>query len=403
MENTEHGDFSPSSNKPVKDLLSLAIAQEKNIEEEDEKVQPPINIEEESDHVQPPINFEEEAAVEPRQEEGQWHANVLKPGILSSAMAGASRHGGFPNSPALKDEISIPLSDLANGIVTPGTDYDLSSGLGKVMAHAAQYPESLAPVEVINIEGKWLVLDGRARVQALIYQHGITDNVMVRAVRWHGSMDDYIYRQFSQEYLSLTKRKIDKPCLLARFQSKWGVSQTSLAAKVGKKESQVSKDLKAAAAYLEAPRFTYILERSDDPSVDYCYQIQCGREAALQADIEQQKAGLEGTAMAELNHRLEELIEKGARFSANDALVALGLKEPKVEDGEPSPEAMEAGDQWICTDFVAGSDDQPAINILLNPQNLLRFDFLVVPSELPAPEKEELKLRLLEHLAKIFG
>ena len=175
-----------------------------------------------------------------------------------------------------------------------------------------------------------------------------------------------------------------------------------LAARLGLKASRVSKELKAAIAYKEAPQFASILERADDPSVDYFYQIQCGREAGHQEDAELEKAGKQGTAATELNQRLKALIDSMARYSANDALIALGLKEPKAETAEPSAETMQLDDQWVHTDFVAGSDDQPAVDIFRNLTNLLQLEFLIDPAGLPASEKEELKQRMFAELTKIF-
>lgn len=312
-------------------------------------------------------------------------------------------HDGFPFSPPQEGEFLIPAPQLTIGSYVLRDDIDFSKGPAKILAHAVGNPASLTPIKVKKIGDVYHVVDGWLRVMAIRFQHGNTANVMVRAVSWDGSEKDALYHRFEAEFLQIGTRKIDKSCLLLQFHRTWGVHQFVLAARLGLKESRVSKELKAAIAYKEAPQFASILERADDPSVDYFYQIQCGREAAQQEDAELEKAGKQGTATIELNQKLKDLIDSMARYSANEALIALGLKEPKAESAEPSEEAMKLEDQWVHTDFVAGSDDQPAVDIFRNLANLLRLEFLVDPAELPASEKEELKQRLFAELTKIFA
>lgn len=320
--------------------------------------------------------------------------------VLPSAPR-STRQEGFPLPPPQQGEFLVPLTQLVIGKSRDHVDF--SKGPAKCLAHAALNPASLSPVEVKKIGDLYHVIDGWLRVMALRFQHGDTANVMVRAVPWDGSEKDAVYRRFDEDFLKLAKRKIDKSCSLLEFHCEWGVNQTVLAARLGLKESRVSKELKAAVAFKEAPEFAYILERADDPSVDYFYQVQCGREAAQQRDAELVKAGAEATATIELNQQLKGLIDSGARYSANDALVVLGLKEPKVENEEPIAGPPLVDDQWVHTDFVAGSDDQPVVDILRNTANLLRLEFLVDPAGLPATEREELKERLFAELTKIFA
>lgn len=312
-------------------------------------------------------------------------------------------HNGFPSSPPQAGEFEIPVSELQIGSSVLSDDFSLEKGPGKFLVHAAADPASLTPIKVKKIGDVYHVVDGWLRVRAVRIQHGNTANVMVRAVLWDGSEKDALYHRFEAEFLQIGKRKIDRSNLLLQFHNTWGVHQFVLAARLGLKESRVSKELKAAIAYKEAPQFATILERADDPSVDYFYQIQCGREAARQKDAELEQAGNQGTATTELNQRLQELINGNGRYSANDALIALGLKEPKAESGEPSAEAMQLDDQWVHENFVAGSDDQPAVNIFKNSANLVRLEFLVDPTGLPPSDKEELMQRLFAELTKIFA
>ncbi|MFZ5663857.1 MAG: hypothetical protein ACOY7L_01400 [Pseudomonadota bacterium] len=396
-------DIRPTQNPPKnaeakQDLLDLAGNPEAGpvVKATDGIARVPVEEKQQPDRDEPANQKPESIEPEVQSSAIEVPAEVLPPASHTAS------HDGFPDSPPQAGEFSIPLSQLVIGEYPLAQDF-FSKGLGKVLFHAAANPASLTPIKVKKIGDAYHVVDGWRRVMAILLQHGNSANVMVRAVLWDVSDRDAVFHRFEQERLTIGKRKIDGCCLLFQFHKTWGVHQFVLAARLGLKESRVSKELKAAVAYNEAPEFAYILERADDPSVDYFYQVQCGREAAQQRDAELVKAGAEATATTELKQRLKGLIDSRARYSANDALVALGLKEPKVESEEPIAGPPLADDQWIRTDFVAGSDDQPAVDILRNTANLLRLEFLVDPAGLPATEREELKERLFAELTKIFA
>jgi plasmid maintenance system antidote protein VapI len=395
-------DIRPNQNPPKnveakQDLLDLAgnPAADPVVKATDGIARAPVQEKQQPDRDEPANQKPE--SIEPEVQSPMINVPVE---VLPSAPR-PTRQEGFPLPPLQQGEFLVPLTQLVIGKSRDHVDF--SKGQAKCLAHAALNPASLSPVEVKKIGDLYHVIDGWLRVMALRFQHGDTANVMVRAVPWDGSEKDAVYRRFDEDFLKLAKRKIDKSCSLQEFHSEWGVNQTVLAARLGLKESRVSKELKAAVAFKEAPEFALILDRADDPSVDYFYQVQCGREAAQQRDAELVIEGAEATATTELKQRLKDLIDSGARYSANDALVALGLKEPKVENEEPIAGPPLADDQWIRTDFVAGSDDQPAVDILRNTANRLRLEFLVDPAGLPTTEREELKERLFAELTKIFA
>lgn len=312
--------------------------------------------------------------------------------------------GTFPAAPKVDNEFTLRLDQLQIGTHSLQNDYDFSSGRGKAILHAVLEPEKLAPIQVKKIGSNWVVVDGWARVMAMRFHFGNTANMMVRVVAWDGSEKDAIYQRFASEFLTLVTRKIDKARLLLKFHNLWNVPQIVLAARIGLQATRVTKDLKAAVAYEEAPRFIQLLDRSSDPAIDYLYQVQCAREAAMKEDANNAHRDTAQGAVAALGKRLEDLLSKPERFNTAGALIALGIKESKGLD-KPSQD-IDSGMEhlWSLLDFIPGpEDDEPAIKIYASPDKRLRFDFLIDPSSLDATDKAELKARLLKVIEETIG
>jgi hypothetical protein len=293
---------------------------------------------------------------------------------------------GFPAAPREPGEFELPLCDLVIGEISEGGSYYFDEGVGESLCHAVQAPETIAPIVVMKTADRWHVIDGWARVMAFRFQFGNTANVMVRVVEWDRTRDDALYKRFAQTFLTLKSRKIDKSLLLLEFYLTWNVPQLVLAARIGWTESRVTRELAAAEAMQEAPRFAELHVKAGDPPIDYLYQIQQARHAAAADDKAHSKRAPEKSAVGRLEAKLEALLAKSERFVTAEALAKLGIGKPAKEKATPQTAdatgiipALEAPEIIDCVedsggDAVAmieiGADQFPSIRLLVDTATL---------------------------------
>lgn len=288
---------------------------------------------------------------------------------------------GFPAAPREPGEFELPLCDLVIGEISEGGSYYFDEGAGESLCHAVQAPETIAPIVVMKTADKWHVIDGWARVMAFRVQFGNTANVMVRVVEWDRSPDDALYNRFAQTFLTLRSRKIDKSLLLFEFYLTWNVPQIVLAARIGWTESRVTRELAAAEAMQEAPRFAELHVKAGDPPIDYLYRIQQARDGAAADDRAHPKRAPEKSAVSRLEVKLEALLAKPERFATAEALAKLGIAKPtkakataQTADTLDMPSNLEAPAIIDCVEdsrgdaiamIEAGADQLPSIRLLI--------------------------------------
>ena len=249
---------------------------------------------------------------------------------------------GFPAAPHQPGEFQLPLCDLFIGKTSGGGVYDFDAGAAESLCHAVKVPEAIAPVVVTRSGDAWHVTDGWARVKAFRTRFGNTANVMVRVIEWDGTRDDALYNRFAAIFLTLKSRKIDKSVLLRQFHLAWNVPQLVLAARIGWTESRVTRELAAAEAMLEAPRFAELHVKAGDPPIDYLYKVQQARSESAADDRSHPKRAPEKGAVAKLDTKLEALLVKPERFATAEALAKLGID--KLGKARATPAKSELAD-----------------------------------------------------------
>lgn len=305
---------------------------------------------------------------------------------VSSPAAATNIFEGFPAAPREPGEFQLPLCELVIGDISEGGLYNFEEGAAESLCHAVQAPETIAPIVVIKTADAWHVIDGWARVMAFRFQFGNTANVMVRVVEWDRARDDALYQRFAQTFLTLKSRKIDKSLLLFDFYLTWNVPQIVLAARIGWTESRVTRELAAAEAMSEAPRFAELHVKAGDPPIDYLYRIQQARDAAVADDRAHPKRALEKSAVSRLETKLEALLAKPERFATAESLAKLGIAKPpkgkataQTADTTDMPSHLDAPEIIDCVEDTAGegvamiemgADQFPSIRLLIAPAML---------------------------------
>lgn len=325
----------------------------------------------ESDGTDTQIAFDEDVEAEPATIELATNTNIF---------------GSFPAAPFQRGEFQVPLCDLFIGDQSPSGVYDFDSGPGEALLHAVQTPETIAPLVVMKVNDDWHVLDGWARVTAMRFQFGNTPNLLVRVIEWDGTHNAELYKRFAATFLTLKSRKIDKSILLRQFHLAWSVPQLVLAARIGWTESRVTRELAAAEAMLEAPRFAELHVKAGDPPIDYLYKVQQARSDAAAEDKAHPKRAPEKGAVAKLDMKLEVLLAKPERFATAEALAKLCIGKPdttraSAPTGEPTDvgAAVPAPEVIDCVedsggDAIAmievGADQLPSIRLLVDATTL---------------------------------
>ena len=315
---------------------------------------------------------------------------------------------GFPAAPHQPGEFQLPLCDLVIGTTSDGGVYDFDAGAAESLRHAVKMPESIAPV-VVTKSGNtsWHVTDGWARVEAFRAEFGNTANVMVRVIEWDGTRNDALYNRFAATFLTLKSRKIDKSILLHQFHLAWSVPQLVLAARIGWTESRVTRELAAAAAMQEAPRFAELHVKADDPPIDYLYKVQQARDAAAEDDRSHPKRAPDKGAVAKLDAKLEALLAKSERFATAEALAKLGIGKPDKTRATASNDEPTAVSGVVAAaeviDCVEDSGGDPIAMIEMGADQLHSIRLLVDANTLDDRRKAEVRHLVHEALDRLLG
>ena len=313
----------------------------------------------------------------------------------------------FPAAPYQSGEFTLPLSDLVIGEHSAGVIYDFDSGAGESLLHAVQVPENIAPITVMKSGDEWHVTDGWARVNAMRLQFGNTANILVRVVEWDGTRNEALYRRFAAEFLSLKSRKVDKAMLLRQFHLAWEVPQQVLAARIGWTESRVTRELAAAQAFEEAPRFAELHIKAGDPPVDYLYRVQQARTAAAADDAAHPKRAPEKSAVAKMLGLLDNLLNKSERFPTAEALIKLGIAKPgKGTLPKQADMAVIASSDVIAPDVIDCVEDsggEAVALIELGTDQLPSIRLLVDAASMDDRRKAEVRQLMHEALDRLLG
>ena len=314
---------------------------------------------------------------------------------------------GFPAAPRQRGEFQLPLRDLVIGKTSDSGVYDFDAGAAESLCHAVKMPESVAPIVVMKAGDAWHVIDGWARVMAFRFQFGNTENLMVRVIEWDGTRNDALYNRFAATFLTLKSRKIDKSILLRQFHLAWSVPQLVLAARIGWLESRVTRELAAAEAMLEAPRFAELHVKAGDPPIDYLYKVQQARDDAAADDQAHPKRAAEKGAVAKLDAKLEALLAKPERFATAEALTKLGIGKPgktaaTVQASEPTdvPAALPTPELIDCVEDSGG--DAVAL-VEMSPDQFPSIRLLVDATTLDDRRKAEVRHLVHEALDRLLG
>lgn len=314
--------------------------------------------------------------------------------------------GSFPAAPFQRGEFQVPLCDLLIGDQSPSGVYDFDSGPGEALLHAVQTPETIAPLVVMKVNDDWHVLDGWARVTAMRFQFGNTANLLVRVIEWDGTHNAELYKRFAATFLTLKSRKIDKSILLRQFHLAWSVPQLVLAARIGWTESRVTRELAAAEAMIEAPRFAELHVKAGDPPIDYLYKVQQAREAAAKDDAAHPKRSPDKGATAKLEGKLESLLARPERFGTAEALAKLDIAKPtkpSASENDVGTSAALPDEPLEIIDCVEHPDGEPVAMIEMGRDQLPNIRLLVAAADLDDRRKAEVREVLRDAIDKLLG
>ena len=180
-----------------------------------------------------------------------------------------------------------------------------------------------------------------------------------------------------------------------------------MAARIGWTESRVTRELAAAEAMLEAPRFAELHVKAGDPPIDYLYRIQQARNDAVEDDRAHPKRAPEKGAVAKLDAKLEALLARPERFATAEALAKLGIGKPdKTRATALKGELTDVADDVPATavvDCVEDSGGDAIAMIELGADQLPSIRLLIDATTLDDRRKAEVRHLIHEALDRLLG
>ena len=208
-------------------------------------------------------------------------------------------------------------------------------------------------------------------------------------------------------FLTLKSRKIDKSILLRQFHLAWKVPQQILAARIGWLESRVTRELAAAEAFHDAPRFAELHVKAGDPPLDYLYKVQQAREAAAKDDAAHPKRSPEKGAVAKLEGKLDSLLARPERFRTADALAKLGIVRPgNAKATTAATESAETSADLANTeiiDCVEDSRGEAIAMVEMSADQLPSIRLLVGATAMDDRRKAEVRHLVHEAVDRLLG
>ncbi len=299
----------------------------------------------------------------------------------------------FPVAPPMRGEILVPASKIEVWKHHPRRDSRRLSDHASVLALSAVEPLTLRPIVIMTSDdGRYVVKDGRFRLEAIKAAHRSNEDVEVRCVLFDGTEADAVAEVCDEGLGTLAMTPIEQARALLSLKETSNVSQTEIAKRYPRfTVTKVNNMLRAARVWNRYPELFDVLQDPDRASVDYGVKL---FTLMKKLGADEKEALLE---------RARDLIENGERLSPAEALSALRVDlsddtdetTTELADGQEAPEI---GD-------IFGADDQPVGTVEQLADERLR---LTLPSvsdivAMSASEREENAAPFIARIRQHFG
>ena len=267
---------------------------------------------------------------------------------------------GFPVMPRFADETLIPTDAFAGPVSGVLADVDFDDKRGGLLLMRAEHPAHLDPIEYVVVGNQLRVVRNYESVLAVRLLHGDDANVPLRARLFAGSAEAATLQSYHADLTALTRSGLDQARLLGSIAATFAVESKVLAAEMTTTEGQVSKKLTAAWVEAHYPECTAAIGENKRVTWDYLYYVGRAFRAAEKSDDKSGATG-KGSEVAKLYAKIMRVAAKAkgadTELSAEEALVALGLKKPAGKKRSTAAKRASGPPAVRSSDLIAGFDD----------------------------------------------
>lgn len=300
----------------------------------------------------------------------------------------------FKRARKVKGEIMLTAGEIGVWEHHLRRNSRVRSAHAAALALTAGDPLAIAPIEVIrNAEGRYVVKDGRFRLQAILDASGGDMTVMVRCVVFAGTQAEAMQEACDDALGLIGASAIEQAQALLSLKRISNISQTAIAERYpGLTIPKVSNMLIAARLREVHPILFDILVEPDRAPIDYGVKLNKLKKAL----------GPGGFQM--ILDRAEELFAAQKPVQPVQALAALQATSPgdTVEDGDAAATAPEAVSE---PEAVFGFNDEQVGTAVELPDGALRLDLPTreIVNDMSVAEREEAAAAFVAKVRTYFG
>lgn len=297
----------------------------------------------------------------------------------------------FKPAPHVHGEILLPIGAICEWEHHLRRHSPATAEHAAALALTAADPAAFRPIDVLEKDGLYYVIDGRFILAAIRDAHRDDDDVMVRAMVFQGSEEEAVAKMCDAAIGTSVVTKMETAHGLLSLQRVGRLSQVALAERyAGLSKDRVSRMLMAARLQEDFPLLFHILKAPHMAPIRYGVEISQAMKTMSDERVH---------AMLDI---AKEALEEGLRFSAGDAQAFLdvqpqGAINPAAR-ANPSPKRIDA----LESEPILGHDDQPVAARERLKDNIERIR-LPDTSTMKQMEREAAADAIIAEIRRYFG
>lgn len=292
----------------------------------------------------------------------------------------------FSAPASVEGEILVPLKDLKVWEHHPAAKSRMRAASFEALCESANDPAKMPPLEIIESESGYRIIDGRLRWVAFGMVHGTTSEISIRCQIFNGTEKEVLEKLADSAVGTTPRTQIEQARAIHNLQRVAGISQRAIAERYhALKKDQVSRMTIAARTVERFPQVFNLLAEPDRVPIDTCVKFAQWVKAAseeMRADMLKTAEALESEFFARSGSGGGEL----GLLKPAELFNALGIK---IEGGSKSKASSPAEVSDVLESIdIFGEDDTPVGVVEKLDERVMRFQ---LPDPLSmSPEQREI-------------
>lgn len=254
---------------------------------------------------------------------------------------------GFKPAPAVPGEFRVRAGDIGQWEHHFRRFSPLTGSHSSALALSASDPMGLRPIVILEVKGRYVVIDGRFLLEQIKAAHPKDPDVMVRVVLFRGGEEEAVEAMCNEGFGREPATKMEIAHGLLALQRAGRKSQTALADQYAALTKDKVSQMLIAARLQDA--YPVLFELVFEP-----HKLPISFGVALNKVVK----AMSRTDFTKLLARAKTLVEEGERCAPEELYELLGLHQPAGKPAKPAAKAPSEVEAAVA-EAIFGEDDKP--------------------------------------------